>query len=365
MRILHIFRSPVGGLFRHVRDLARGQSEMGHDVAMLCSSSGGGGHADALLKQAEKFCTIGVHRAPMLRMPGLGDLAGVRATRVLTQSLNVDIIHGHGAKGGVYGRLAARKLGIPSVYTPHGGSLHFRWASPSGAIFLSTEKYLSRVGSGFCFVCDFEKQEFASKIGLSGKPSTVVFNGLWPEEFTPSVPLANVTDLLFVGEIRHLKGVDILLNAVAIVQHASLTIVGDGKEQSAYETLAKSLGIASRVTFAGRLPIAEALKRGRVMVVPSRNESFPYVVLEAAAARMPVIASAVGGIAEIVPSPLLCHDRSPDTLAKKIRLALAGDRSIVEASERLFSDVRTRCTAMGMVESVTEFYNTLKSDHLR
>jgi glycosyltransferase involved in cell wall biosynthesis len=365
MRILHVFRSPVGGLFRHVRDLARGQHELGHDVAMLCATTEGGSHAESLLKQAERFCTIGVHRAAMSRLPGFGDLGGVRATTALARTLNIDVIHCHGAKGGVYGRLAARRLGIPSVYTPHGGSLHFRWASPSGAVFLSAEKYLGRVGSGFCFVCDFEKQEFASKIGLSDKPSTVVFNGLWPEEFTPSVAVANATDLLFVGEIRHLKGVDILLQAMALVPHASLTIVGDGNEQSTYESLVRSLGLTLRVTFAGRLPIAEALKRGRIMVLPSRNESFPYVVLEAAAARMPVIASAVGGIAEIVPQHLLCHDRSPETLAEKIRMSLTMDKSFVEAAETLFSDVGSRCTAKAMVQSVTDFYGTLKSDGLR
>lgn len=365
MRILHVFRSPVGGLFRHVRDLARGQSGMGHEVAMLCSSADGGAHADGLLAQVEKFCGLGVHRARMSRMPGLGDLEGVRATKALAKSLNIDIVHGHGAKGGVYGRLAAKGLEVPSVYTPHGGSLHFRWTSPRGAVFLAAEKYLSRIGSGFCFVCDFEKQEFAKKIGLSGKPSTVVFNGLWPEEFVAVVPAPNATDFLFVGEIRHLKGVDILLQALTLIPDASLTIVGDGKEQATYMSLAQSLDLSSRVTFAGRLPIADAMRRGRVMVLPSRNESFPYVVIEAAAARMPVIASAVGGIAEIMPPQLLCNDRSPTTLATIMRATLARDPAFLAASETLFSSAKLRCSAGDMVLSVTDFYKTLTPDRAR
>jgi glycosyltransferase involved in cell wall biosynthesis len=113
------------------------------------------------------------------------------------------------------------------------------------------------------------------------------------------------------------------------------------------------------------MPIAEALKRGRIMVLPSRNESFPYVVLEAAAARMPVIASAVGGIPEIVPSALLCQDRSPEALADKMRMALTKEFTIVASSEKLFSDVASRCNALGMVQSVTDFYKTLKSNHSR
>jgi glycosyltransferase involved in cell wall biosynthesis len=365
MRILHVFRSPVGGLFRHVRDLARGQNDLGHDVAMLCSATDGGVAAVRLLEQAVPHCKLGIHRAPMSRLPGLGDLAGVKATRELAKRLGIDVIHCHGAKGGVYGRLAAAKIGLPSVYTPHGGSLHYQWRSPSGALFLAAEKYLGQKTSGFCFVCAFEQREFAGKIGALAKPSKVVLNGLWPEEFATAKPDSDATDFLFVGEIRHLKGVDILLHAMAALPVASLTIVGDGKEQAKYEALVSELGLSRRVTFAGRLPIAEALQRGRIMILPSRNESFPYVVLEAAAARLPVIANAVGGISEIVPDALLCHDRSPTTLAAKMQSVLTGDAKIIEASEKLFADVKSRCDARKMAVSVTDFYKTLKPEQSR
>jgi Glycosyl transferases group 1 len=150
-----------------------------------------------------------------------------------------------------------------------------------------------------------------------------------------------------------------------LIPEASLTIVGDGNDQSTYVALAQSLGLSYRVTFAGRLPVAEAMKRGRVMVLPSRNESFPYVVIEAAAARVPTIASAVGGIPEIMPAALLCQDRSPQTLAGKMRQALIRDKAFETASEQMFADVKQRCSARGMVQSVTDFYATLKSSTAR
>jgi glycosyltransferase involved in cell wall biosynthesis len=155
------------------------------------------------------------------------------------------------------------------------------------------------------------------------------------------------------------------LNALAMIPHASLTIVGDGKEQPEYETLTRNLGLSSRVTFAGRMPISDALKRGHIMVLPSRNESFPYVVLEAAAAQMSVIASAVGGIPEIMPDAILCHDRSAATLAHKMQLVLAKEPSVIRASQTLFSDVKSRCDARKMVGAVTAFYKTLKPEGLR
>ena len=361
MRILHVFRSPVGGLFRHVRDLARAQSQMGHEVGVLCSASDGGAAATQHLQDMQKHCSLGVHREQMSRLPGLGDFAGTKKAKHLAEQLRIEVIHCHGAKGGVYGRLAAARLGIPSVYTPHGGSLHYDWNSPAGALFLFAERFLARKTGGFCFVCDYEKREFDAKVGLAGRPAKVVLNGLWPEEFGIATPRPDATDFLFVGEIRHLKGVDILLHAMSKLEQASLTIVGDGKEMSIYQKLCTELGLDERVYFAGRRPIAEAMTLGRIMILPSRNESFPYVVLEAAAAHIPVVASAVGGIPEIVPQELLCQDRLPGTLAHKMSLLLGEDGTMKASEMRLFESVRRKCQAQDMAKNVTAFYADLKA----
>ena len=262
MRILHVFRSPVGGLFRHVRDLTRGQNDLGHEVGMLCDSSTGGATADQLLADASHLCKLSVSRKQISRLPGLGDIAGVQATMAVAREKGIDILHGHGAKGGLYARIAGRLLGIPATYSPHGGSLHYSRASASGMVFLASEMILARAGSGFCFVCDFERRAFAQKIGFAGKPSVMVHNGLWPEEFVSKPFHADATDFLFVGEIRHLKGIDILLRALATLPKASLTIVGDGAEQVKYQQLATDLNIVDRVRFVGRKSMAQAVQNG-------------------------------------------------------------------------------------------------------
>ena len=136
MKILHVFRTPVGGLFRHVRDLARGQSDLGHEVGIICDSTTGGQVASDLLASVAPSCSLGIERMGISRLPGFGDLSAITGTRKHAQKLGVDIIHGHGAKGGLYGRLAARSLRIPSVYTPHGGSLHYNWLAFPGFVFL-------------------------------------------------------------------------------------------------------------------------------------------------------------------------------------------------------------------------------------
>ncbi len=360
MRILHVFRSPVGGLFRHVRDLARGQQDLGHDVGMLCDASTGGATAEKLLGEAAEFCNLGITRKVISRLPGLGDFAGVRSAMAEAREKNINIIHGHGAKGGLYARVAGRILGIPSTYTPHGGSLHYNWASAAGMVFLTSEMILARAGSGFCFVCDFERKAFEGKIGLAGKPHAMVHNGLWPEEFVEQPFHADATDFLFVGEIRQLKGIDLLLEALARISGATLTVVGDGAEQPQYEELSLKLGLAQRVRFVGRKSISDAVQMGRIMVLPSRNESFPYVVLETAAAGMPLIAADVGGISEVVPRHMLFPAENVDQLTRLMTQAIAKTRSqAIDAKE--FSElIRVQYCASLMAEKITAFYETLR-----
>ena len=362
MKILHVFRTPVGGLFRHVRDLARGQSNLGHEVGIICDSSTGGPVAVDLLKSAAPYCALGIERIQISRLPGFGDLSAASMIKTHAKKLGVDIIHGHGAKGGLYGRLAARSLGIPSVYTPHGGSLHYRWLAFPGVFFLAAELALARIGSGMIFVCEFERQSFARKVGLGRKPNVVVHNGLWPEEFAKVAPYKNAADVLFLGDMRHLKGVDVLLKALALVarkRKVTACLVGDGPDLEEFQDLAQSLGLADCVKFPGRLPTAQALKRGRLLVMPSRAESFPYVVLEAAAGRVPMIASDVGGIPEILPPRNLCPPDNPDALARHIEMALAIPVAIAKDANMIFETIKTSFSATAIAPDVTAFYEQL------
>lgn len=359
MRILHVFRTPVGGLFRHVRDLARGQAELGHDVGLFCDSSSGGESGVALIEAVRPYCSLGIKRVPISKMPGFGDARCVKLVKETARELKIDVIHGHGAKGGLYGRLAGRLSAIKSVYSPHGGSLHYDWASLVGPIFLSTEWALGRAGDGFIFVCEFEKSLFAKKIGLAGKPSRVVHNGLWPEEFKRPALQSDATDLLFVGEMRKLKGVDVLLGAIAELNKTApvtATLVGEGEAFEAFKTLAQNLKIANHVRFVGRRGISEALTMGKLMILPSRNESFPYVVLETIAASTPIIASNVGGISEVLPASMLVPAGDVNALAAKISTAMQS--GTVEAEE-LSKHAAKQFNVSKMVANIVDFYGEI------
>ncbi len=366
MRCLQVFRTPIGGLFRHVRDLVSGLAAIGHQVGIVCDSTTGGGGAEAALSRLEDACPLGIHRLPIGRLPGLADIGAASAIARLAQSLKPDLLHGHGAKGGVYARLAGSRLAIPALYTPHGGSLHYEWSSPRGAVFLAAEKLLLRKGSGLLFVCDYERSVFAAKIGLGGLPCKVVPNGLWPEEFAP-VPLApDARDLVFLGEMRELKGVSDLLDALARLsswRRLSAALVGDGPDRPAFVAQAQRLGLADQVHFAGAMPARQAFSLGRLMIMPSRAESLPYVILEAVAAGKPLVATRVGGIPEILDPERLVPPASPDALAGAIRDRLEAWTAAEAEAEAAALMAKSRFSAERMAQDIASFYQDVLDRH--
>ena len=102
LRIVHCFRSPVGGIFRHVRDLTAAQVAAGHSVGIVCDSTTGGEYEEQLFRDMQHMLALGVHRTPMQRHIGPGDLVSAWRSFSIIKGLQPDIIHGHGAKGGVY-----------------------------------------------------------------------------------------------------------------------------------------------------------------------------------------------------------------------------------------------------------------------
>ena len=100
-----------------------------------------------------------------------------------------------------------------------------------------------------------------------------------------------------------MKAIDVLIEALALLKRSgrrvTATIAGEGPERATLKAQAQRLGVADQVRFIGYCPAREAFALGRMLVIPSRAESLPYVVLEAAAAGVPMIATAVGGVPEI------------------------------------------------------------------
>jgi glycosyltransferase involved in cell wall biosynthesis len=361
LNILHVLRAPVGGLFRHVLDLARGQIARGHRVGLIADASTGGAQAQAELARLAPSLALDLTRVAMSRDIGLRDLAARAHVAARIAEAGADVVHGHGAKGGAYARLAGNGRAI-RAYTPHGGSLHYGWRSPAGLLYLATESMLMRRTDLFLFESAYGRGVFRAKIGDPGPRARVVHNGVTADEFTPVAADRAASDLVFIGELRMLKGVDVLIKAIALLagegRTVSATIVGEGPDRATFEAEADTLGLASAVRFVGAKPARSGFALGRLLLVPSRAESLPYIVLEAAAAGMPMIATNVGGIPEIFGDEAdnLVPPGDPEPLARAIAAAMRDGAACREAARRLQARVRASFSAEVMTEGVLAGY---------
>ncbi|MEA2872965.1 MAG: hypothetical protein QOH67_2941 [Hyphomicrobiales bacterium] len=359
LKILHVLRSPVGGLFRHVIDLSRAQAARGHQVGIVADSSTGGARADAAFASLSGQLALELTRVPMSRHAGLSDLSAQRHVAQRARDTGADVLHGHGAKGGAYARLCGGRA--IRVYTPHGGSLHYSRSSPVGLLYLTLEQVLMARTELFLFESRYGRDAFTAKIGTPRSLVRVVHNGVTAEEFAEVAPDADATDIVFIGELRLLKGVDVLLDALALSsreRRVTATIVGDGPDAGQFSEQAESLGAGSSTRFIAPMPAREAFKLGRLLVVPSRAESLPYIVLEAAAAAVPLIATNVGGIPEVFgpQASRLIPPGDAAALAAAISSALANPAALRNESLTLQARVRAEFSAGVMADAVLAAY---------
>ena len=362
MNILHVFRAPVGGLFRHVLDLTREQVARGHCVGIVADSITGGSRAAEVFHQLAPQLALGITRIPMRRHANASDFSALGHVIHRAKETNADVVHGHGAKGGAFARLVVGAKRAVRAYTPHGGSLLFGHDTLAGRFYLSTEKLLMLRGDLFLFESAYSEAIFRRKIGNPHGLVRIVHNGVSRAEFEPIVLRPDATDLMFIGELRPVKGIDVLIDAIALLHRegrsVTATLVGDGPDRAALAAQVERNNLARAVRFMPAMPAREAQALGWVMVAPSRAESLPYVVLEAAAAGKPLITTNVGGIPEIY-GPLsdrLVPPLDAPALAKAIKRALDHPDEAADTAQKLRKRVAASFSVDSMVDGVLEAY---------
>ncbi|MGB3043835.1 MAG: glycosyltransferase [Xanthobacteraceae bacterium] len=362
LRILHAVRAPVGGIIRHILDVANGQVDRGHHVGIIADSLTGGARADALLADIAPRLKLGVHRIAIHRQPHPADLAAWLKFRKLANELKPQVLHGHGAKAGVFINLTPRASGAIHVYTPHGGSLHFPPNTLAGAFYSRLERALMNRIDLFLFESMFARDTFQRVIGTPAGLVRCVFNGVTAREFDPITVASDATDVVYVGEFRHIKGADLLVDAVAELRASgkpvTLTLAGDGEETAAIKAQVERLGLTQAVRFIGHVQARHGFAQGRLLVVPSRGDSMPYVVIEAAAAGIPMIAANVGGIPEIF-SPhhdALFAPNAPSAIAAAITTAMADRDAALARAKALRERIFLHFSQNSMVEGVIAGY---------
>jgi glycosyltransferase involved in cell wall biosynthesis len=356
LKIVHVLRAPLGGLFRHVIDVARGQVERGHRVGLIVDSTTGGANADAVLAELAPRLALGVLRLPITRQLSLRDIASLRVISKHIKPLAPDVLHGHGAKGAALARLTPSAPEAIRAYTPHGGSLVYSPGTLKGGFYRTLERILNPRTDLFLFESTYIADLFRTVISKPCGLVRVVRNGIAEAEFEPIAPHPDATDIVCVGELRPVKAIDVLIEAIAIMARSgrkvTATIAGEGPDGPTLRNLAKERGVDNQIRFIGHCPARKAFAMGRMLVMPSRAESLPYVALEAAAAGIPIIATDVGGVHEIF-GPHSAQLIPPDdvgALIGAVTAALAAPEDMRRLAEHLRIRVRSEFSLSTMVE---------------
>ncbi|MGF6433811.1 glycosyltransferase family 4 protein [Bradyrhizobium elkanii] len=362
LRILHVVRAPVGGIIRHILDVANGQIERGHHVGIVADSLTGGARADAAFAEIEPRLKLGVRRVAIRREPRFADFMVWAHIAGLIRKLKPDVVHGHGAKAGAFVRLRRRSSKVIRVYTPHGGSLHYPLDTWKGRFYSQLERTLMNSTDLFLFESAFARDTYQRTVGRPAGLVRCVFNGVTAEEFEPVPRAGDATDVAYVGEFRRIKGADLLIDAVAKLRAegkpVTLTLGGDGEEFERLKEQVKRLSLGEAVRFIGHVKARYGFSKGSLLVVPSRGDSMPYVVIEAAAAGVPMIAADVGGIPEIFDThtDALFAPSNAGAMADAIKTALDNPAATAARAARLRERISEHFSQDAMVEGVLAGY---------
>jgi glycosyltransferase involved in cell wall biosynthesis len=339
VRVLHVLApAREGGLERVVSMLSQGQGSDNAHVAAVLSPADVNEHP--FIKALE---AAAIPVTPIV-VGGRGYLREYRKLSALVGQLRPHVVHSHGYRSDVIGGAVARAHGIPTVSTVHG----FTGGGRRNRLNETVQCFALRRADAVLAV----SRPLVDRLARVGVPRDKI---RWiPNAFVAPAgtfsraaarnALGIADDALvagWVGRLSREKGADVMLQALARSDPSwRLSIIGDGKERGRLETLATDLGIDDRVTWHGEVGNAGALMPAfDAFVLSSRTEGTPIALFEAMHARVPVIATRVGGVPDVIgpEHAILVAPEQPGAIAEALA-KLTQERSAAEGRSDLASD---------------------------
>jgi glycosyltransferase involved in cell wall biosynthesis len=349
VRVVHVHRiRGIGGSERHLLTLLPALVEEGIDPLFI-------GLDDPDWDASDFY---GALHVPAVRIPSPRDLDPVLLAR-LVRAARADVVHTHLVHADVYGGIAGRLRGAKLVSTKHNDD-PFR-AGP----FRHIERALGRASDRVIAITEALRRFTIEDVGLPADKVETIHYGMddlpaaWGENPADDVP-AGARILLGVSRLTTQKGIDVAIRALPMLSDDTvLVVLGEGPERESLTRLAAELDVEGRVFLLGRVPdVASWLHRATVLVHPARWEGFGLGVLEAMLAGLPVVASNVSSLPELVvdgETGVLVQPNDPSALALGVARALEqpllGDAGRTRA-QREFSVAR-------MAGRTAELYRSL------
>lgn len=314
-KILYVItKANFGGAQRYVLELAEGAKNAGFEVAVAYGEKG---------VLVEKLAAAKIPSHPLSGLkrdinPG-NEMLSFFSLISLFNRVRPDIVHLNSSKVGGLGALAARIAGVPRIiFTVHGFAFNEDRPFLVKLFFLFSQWLTVLLCHTTIVVAEHDKKQTHHWLFIANKV-VLIRNGIGAITFLAKDEardaltkrangLEKYRESLWIGansELTHNKGLDYLLESFVKVrayrEDAVLVLISSGEDREKLQNMAHGKGISASVFFLGYVENArEYLKAFDIFTMPSRKEGLPYAILEAGAAGLPIVASHVGGIPEII-----------------------------------------------------------------
>lgn len=301
MKILYIITKAdeIGGAQIHVRDLARRLHNDGKKVTVIVGEDG------ALVRQLKELhISVRIVENLVRQISPLNDIKAIFNIRKIIKDNSPDIIGLHSSKAGIVGRLAACRLNIPVVFTAHGWAFAEGISDKKRKLFIFIEKILSPFLDKIITVSEQDKK-LALDLGVASSEKQVVIHNGMPDITIKRKDYSDSTKvrLISVARFSEQKDHETLFHALKLIStdNWTLTLVGKGPKLENIKKLASDLNIANNILFLGeRDDVDNLLSESDVFCLITNWEGLPLSIIEAMRASLPVVATDVGGVSELV-----------------------------------------------------------------
>ncbi len=289
----------LGGAHIHVADMSKWLIEKGHEVMVLLG--GEGPYCDYLSKMGVPYRSSSYLCRPISPFKDVRAIAEIRS---YIRKIRPDLIALHSAKAGLLGRIAAVHMRVPVVFTAHGWSFTEGVSEYSAILYRFLERMAAPLSDRIITVSEYDRA-LAVNAGVASSEKLITIHNAMADTFLFADPGYDKgpVRIVMVARLDAPKDHAVLFSALSGLRDYDwiLDLVGDGPHEESLRDEVARMGLSDRVNFLGlRTDVAEILSRSHVFVLTSNWEGFPYSILEAMRAGLPVVASAVGGIPEAV-----------------------------------------------------------------
>lgn len=322
-----VTKSEVGGAQKYVKE----QMEICKDTAYVYLVTNKDGW---LTEQVQPFAgdILCDNRIESRLSPGF-----VNALTGFIKKHDIDLVICNSANGGLYGRLAAFRCKIPSIYVSHGWSSVYN-GGKLAFVLNKVEKWLANLGTKVLCVSDADYRVARQKIGIAPSKLVLLKNCIFPVATQPALDYnGGKLKLLALARFAYPKRMDLLIDAVSDLDFIDLHIVGNGPDYPATETVLKEKNITN-VFLHGEIKNFSDFNSYHAFILISESEGLPMSALEAMSAGLPLVLSNVGGCVELVENKELLVDNTTESISKALTHLRSGFSTYRNNAKHLFDE---------------------------